>query len=214
MEFPKYPISQIFDQEITRWTYADVMALHPQRRECVARVIEAMGEASAESQGIPQPVTSMLKLKHSDQRVYLFVRDSAVLGLIKIGAKTLFIMRLGGEHSEINPLCLLDFYIHKGKQRQGLGKEFFDAVLQFEQTEAHSLAYDKPSKKVKPLAAQQSLCSFHSAISLWLFSSGTTASPTTYRKLPTSWFTSSTSNAFFLLIFQPRGGASNRFPRC
>ena len=63
------------------------MALHPQRRECVARVIEAMGEASAESQGIPQPVTSMLKLKHSDQRVYLFVRDSAVLGLITENAK-------------------------------------------------------------------------------------------------------------------------------
>lgn len=123
------------------------MALHPQRKDCVSRVIEAMGEASAEAQGIPQAVTSMLKLKHSDQRVYLFVRDSAVLGLIKVGGKTLFIMRLGGEHCEISPLCLLDFYIHKGKQRQGLGKEFFDAVLRIEQTEAYTLAYDKPSKK-------------------------------------------------------------------
>ena len=160
MEFPKLPISQVFDQEITRWTYADVMALHPQRRDCVTRVIEAMGEASAEAQGIPQPVTSMLKLKHSDQRVYLFVRDSAVLGLIKVGAKTLFIMRLGGEHCEISPLCLLDFYIHKGKQRQGLGKEFFDAVLHIEQTEAYTLAYDKPSKKVTPLPTPQLLPPF------------------------------------------------------
>jgi phage protein D len=64
-----------------------------------------------------------------------------------VGVKTLFIMRMGGEHCEISPLCLLDFYIHKGKQRQGLGKQFFDAVLQLEQTEALALAYDKPSKK-------------------------------------------------------------------
>ena len=87
MEFPKLPISQVFDQEITRWSHADLVALHPQRRDCVAHVIEAMGLASAEAQGIPQPVTSMLKLKHSDQRVYLFVREGAVLGLIKVGVK-------------------------------------------------------------------------------------------------------------------------------
>lgn len=30
---------------------------------------------------------------------------------------------------EVEPLCLLDFYIHESKQRSGCGKKLFEAML-------------------------------------------------------------------------------------
>ena len=30
---------------------------------------------------------------------------------------------------EVEPLCLLDFYIHESKQRTGCGKKLFEAML-------------------------------------------------------------------------------------
>ena len=30
---------------------------------------------------------------------------------------------------EVEPLCLLDFYVHESKQRLGCGKKLFEAML-------------------------------------------------------------------------------------
>ena len=49
---------------------------------------------------------------------------------------------------EIEPLCVLDFYVHEDYQRGGFGKALFMAMLQNEQTSPERLAYDRPSPKL------------------------------------------------------------------
>lgn len=35
-------------------------------------------------------------------------------------------MQVAGELREIQPICVLDFYVHESCQRQGIGKELFN----------------------------------------------------------------------------------------
>lgn len=44
--------------------------------------------------------------------------------------------------------CLLDFYIHESRQRAGLGKILFEAMLQYENIRPEELAIDRPSEKL------------------------------------------------------------------
>jgi alpha-tubulin N-acetyltransferase 1 len=45
--------------------------------------------------------------------------NNKVLGLLKVGVKKLFIRNDSGAIKEINPLCVLDFYVHESVQRNG-----------------------------------------------------------------------------------------------
>ena len=53
-----------------------------------------------------------------------------VLGGIKTGKKKLFIRAETGSFSEVEPICVLDFYVHEDYQRQGLGKHLFEVRFQ------------------------------------------------------------------------------------
>ncbi|KAL7986314.1 hypothetical protein Chor_011480 [Crotalus horridus] len=53
-----------------------------------------------------------------------------------------------GAHNEVEPLCVLDFYIHESLQRHGYGKELFHYMLQQERIEPYQLAIDRPSEKL------------------------------------------------------------------
>uniref|UniRef100_A0A8C6VA12 Alpha tubulin acetyltransferase 1 n=1 Tax=Naja naja TaxID=35670 RepID=A0A8C6VA12_NAJNA len=53
-----------------------------------------------------------------------------------------------GAHNEVEPLCVLDFYIHESLQRHGYGKELFHYMLQRERVEPYQLAIDRPSEKL------------------------------------------------------------------
>ena len=52
-----------------------------------------------------------------------------VYGGIKTGIKRLFIRVETGAFVELEPLCVLDFYVHEQYQRQGLGKQLFEVHL-------------------------------------------------------------------------------------
>ena len=52
-----------------------------------------------------------------------------VLGFIKVGQKKLFLLDHRGNHNELTPLCVLDFYIHENFQRRGLGLQLFNHML-------------------------------------------------------------------------------------
>ena len=52
-----------------------------------------------------------------------------------------------GAIREIEPLCVLDFYVHESCQRMGLGKIMFTYMAECEAVEAPDLAYDRPSHK-------------------------------------------------------------------
>ena len=51
-----------------------------------------------------------------------------VFGGIKTGSKKLFIRVETGAFCEIEPICILDFYVHEEYQRQGLGKRLFEVT--------------------------------------------------------------------------------------
>lgn len=52
-----------------------------------------------------------------------------VFGGIKTGRKKLFIRVETGAFCEIEPICVLDFYVNEDYQRQGLGKQLFEVAM-------------------------------------------------------------------------------------
>ena len=67
--------------------------------------------------------------------------------VIKMGRKHLFIRVDSGALREIEPLSVLDFYVHESCQRRGLGKCLYERMLRDERTVPAALAYDRPSSK-------------------------------------------------------------------
>merc|ERR1719382_2310413 len=71
------------------------------------------------------------------------------MGVLKVGPKRLYVARGPTEGlQEINPICVLDFYVVEGHQRGGLGHKLFSGMLGREGASAERLAYDRPSPKL------------------------------------------------------------------
>lgn len=49
--------------------------------------------------------------------------------MIRIGRRRLFIRDEAGGIKEIEPLCVLDFYVYQTMQRSGFGKQLFEFML-------------------------------------------------------------------------------------
>lgn len=69
-------------------------------------------------------------------------------GLLKVGVKNLYVFDQNGETQVVNSPCVLDFYIHESRQRAGLGKILFEAMLEQEKYVPHKMAIDRPSEKL------------------------------------------------------------------
>ena len=82
------------------------------------------------------------------------VESNKCIGILKIGFKKLFVRNRAGEIIEMNPLSVLDFYVHESMQRGGHGKEIFEKMLKTENVEPRKLAYDRPSPKLKGFLAK------------------------------------------------------------
>ncbi len=61
--------------------------------------------------------------------MYLLSNKSQAIGFLKIGKKKLFIRDEKGTISEINPKCVLDFYVNEKCQRSGYGKVKLTIIL-------------------------------------------------------------------------------------
>ncbi|EEH51015.1 uncharacterized protein MICPUCDRAFT_6581, partial [Micromonas pusilla CCMP1545] len=122
----------------------------------MAALLEEAGRLSARAQALPAPITSLERL-HADQRLYIASHDasdpsrgpSVVLGFLKVGEKRLFVSDPRGNTVEIEPCCVLDFYVHESCQRGGIGSELFARFLEEEDHRPARLAYDRPSHKLK-----------------------------------------------------------------
>lgn len=129
-------------------------------------VLDVCGKKSAIAQGLKKPVTFGSACSLLGQRIYLMVDDRCALGFIKVGTKRLYVAppALHASRSnntcvqdalkEINPVCVLDFYVHESCQRTGYGKMLFDTMLEDEGLSAAQLAYDRPSGKFLPFLAK------------------------------------------------------------
>lgn len=125
-------------------------------------VLDTVGKKSAIAQGLKKPVTYGSPCSLLGQRLYLMVDDKKALGFIKVGPKRLYVAAPAlyaarGNHTdvkdalkEINPVCVLDFYVHESCQRTGLGRLLFDTMLEGEALSPVQLAYDRPSNKFLP----------------------------------------------------------------
>lgn len=120
----------------------------PEQQNNLFEIIDRMGEASSKSQGLPSIITSASRMFTSDNRLYLRVEGNKVIGLIKVGKKKLFIRNEMAVIREINPLCVLDFYVHESVQRGGHGKGLFEKMLECEKQRPEKLGYDRPSEKL------------------------------------------------------------------
>lgn len=61
--------------------------------------------------------------------VICLFRHFAVVGILKMGWKKLFLYNKVGVQSEAMVYCLLDFYIHESRQRKGYGKRLIEYML-------------------------------------------------------------------------------------
>ncbi|XP_051899953.1 alpha-tubulin N-acetyltransferase 1 [Pristis pectinata] len=157
MEFP-FDINPLFPERITVLDHH----LQPGRRSSsskatlenqLAVVLDKMGEASAKAQQLSAPITSASRMQVNRHRLYV-LKDGlanhgkgAAIGFLKVGNKKLFVLDGQGAHNEMEPLCVLDFYVHVSLQRHGYGKELFDYMIQYEGIKPYHLAIDRPSSK-------------------------------------------------------------------
>lgn len=111
-------------------------------------IVDGVGEASANAQKLPKPVTNSSKFFSGRDRLYLLTDGFKILGMLKVGNKKLFIRDEVGNISEIEPLCVLDFYVHESCQRIGYGKFIFETMLENEKIDPHKMGYDRPSVKL------------------------------------------------------------------
>lgn len=94
--------------------------------------------------------------EEEDEACWTHATRHSALGLLKMGAKRLFLAtpRGGGALKECAPLCCLDFYVLAGAQRQGVGRQLFAAMLEVLDARPEAIAYDRPSPKLRAFLAK------------------------------------------------------------
>lgn len=118
--------------------------------EYMETLIDTMGKHSSKAQRLPTVITSFkrMQMNTDSQKLYIFSQKKKCLGYLKTGMKKLFVSTEYGQMKEINPLCVLDFYVSEEVQRQGVGKRLFDLMLEDAKTQPERIAYDRPSDKL------------------------------------------------------------------
>ncbi|CEG41851.1 alpha-tubulin n-acetyltransferase [Plasmopara halstedii] len=116
----------------------------------LAIAIDTLGKQSAVAQTLSREITSAKLFEtrqaaKQQQILFLAINDGKVLGYLKTGVKHLFYMSPTGEYSELDPICVLDFYVDEIWQRHGIGLQLFQYFLQKERVSPAQLAYDRPS---------------------------------------------------------------------
>ncbi|XP_043241924.1 alpha-tubulin N-acetyltransferase 1-like [Amphibalanus amphitrite] len=161
---PKVVDGSLNSSTPSEYYYKHFCRLDPSSKMALGEVLDRMGAASARAQGLSQVITTMEKLRTSENHiVYIITRkhpDRSVdgadicVGFLKVGRKRLFILDSSGGQNEVMPVSVLDFYVHESLQRHGYGRQLFDAMLQTERVEPVHLAIDRPSDKLTSFLAK------------------------------------------------------------
>ncbi|CAG9575132.1 conserved hypothetical protein [Leishmania major strain Friedlin] len=148
---------------VSRWTGSDLDALlnaarrggaeaaqqDLERKLC--RTIDILGARSQQAQEINAVLTSVARLReNSTFRLYLLTQNHRGVGILKVGVKKLFVTHpVTCGLVEVDPLCVLDFYVDESCQRQGYGKMLYSHMLKAEHvSRPEVLAIDRPSNKL------------------------------------------------------------------
>ena len=120
----------------------------PGYRLYVKEILDKMGQLSAKAQNLPTVITSTGQFFPSNYRLFIKAEGNRVFGYIKIGPKKLFLRDRLFNYHERKTLCVLDFYVYESVQRKGIGKQLFDYMLDYENINPDSLAYDRPTLRL------------------------------------------------------------------
>ncbi|XP_047524300.1 alpha-tubulin N-acetyltransferase 1-like isoform X2 [Pieris napi] len=156
----KFTINTVLKQEISKIDHvflpADFQGNVSQIRlvqEYLKNVVNWIGEKSTKAQGLSKTLTSMDKLRSSEHILYL-LKDAEgnngagqVIGILKIGVKSLYLHDESLICHKVSPLCILDFYVLEEYQKMGFGKKLFDYMLADQCTTVDRIAIDNPSQK-------------------------------------------------------------------
>ncbi|GAV09339.1 hypothetical protein RvY_18898 [Ramazzottius varieornatus] len=143
----------VLDASADFWKNTSVGGGREFMRQQVCTIIDRIGEASAQSQGLLSAITNSHKLRHSDHRLYILKDASAnsfrggVIGYLKVARKKLVLKDSAGNEKQYEPLCLLDFFVENEYQRKGHGTKLFTYMLKREHCQAKDMAIDRPSAK-------------------------------------------------------------------
>ncbi|KEG09405.1 hypothetical protein DQ04_05271040 [Trypanosoma grayi] len=139
---------------VTAW---DAAALEEERRERNAdghaerlmRTINVLGMRSKQAQGLNAVLTSVARLRENrGARLYLACHEGRGVGILKVGVKKLFVTHPKYKALvELDPLCVLDFFVDTSCQRRGFGKSLFDFMVANEHLTPGEIAIDRPSTK-------------------------------------------------------------------
>ena len=111
-------------------------------------VIDTMGVMSKTAQGINAPLTSVQRLRDNPTHtLYLLCVGEQCLGILKSGVKKLFIRTANAQLVEMDPMCVLDFYVCTSEQRAGHGRTLYDYMLSYQNVHPAELGIDRPSPK-------------------------------------------------------------------
>ena len=114
----------------------------------VKEILDKMGQLSARAQNLENVITSTSRFFPSNHRLFLKANKNRVYGYVKVGPKKLFVRDRLFNYHERKCLCVLDFYVYDSVQRQGIGKELFDFMLNYEKIAPDVLAYDRPTLRL------------------------------------------------------------------
>ncbi|KAI6215706.1 hypothetical protein M3Y94_00416100 [Aphelenchoides besseyi] len=139
----------------------DGQRLEQLRNQELCRGLNNLFRLSAESIGAKAPLTTCNKLvANVEQRLYLCweldktTNHSVLLGFVKVGRKSLFLYDKNLQPYEDEMLCIFDAYVHRARQRCGIGRQLFDFVFQTENVQPHCVALDCPSVSLLGFFAQ------------------------------------------------------------
>ncbi|XP_026316329.1 alpha-tubulin N-acetyltransferase 1-like isoform X2 [Hyposmocoma kahamanoa] len=157
------PVNEMLRDDITMITHTLVVprflgVAHDFRmmQDSLSRVINTLGEESAAEQGLTKVITTTEKLRNSPTHLLYLLKDAhakggkgEVIGMLKVGRKRLFLFDERDKMREVEPLCVLDFYVKRDRQRRGMGRALFDHMLLDLGVRAEQLAVDGPSPKME-----------------------------------------------------------------
>ncbi|KAG8341583.1 putative GNAT acetyltransferase Mec 17 [Trypanosoma vivax] len=139
---------------VTRWN-ADLLEQERRLRNAdghadrLVQTINILGKRSKEAQSLNTILTSATRLRENrEARIYLLCQEGRGVGILKVGVKRLFVTNPAYSGLvEINPVCVLDFFVDTSCQRRGYGKLLFEHMLEAERLSPGDVAIDRPSTK-------------------------------------------------------------------
>lgn len=145
---------------ISVWDKRALNALDINSRNTMADIINEFGRRSCRAQGLGASITDWPRMSNGPHKLYMAckktgggrgsVKMATILGFLKVGKKNLFLRMsdMSATLREVEPICVLDFYVHESLQRQGIGLKLMHTFFNDEKLTAEAVAYDRPSTKL------------------------------------------------------------------